>query len=92
MLTRNREITQSNLRRRLDELRSDYRTALGDIEQLPKEYQLVSPAEFKVDSVDDMLGVNSQLGRLATVSTVGAAARYIRQTTHAPLKVVDDAA
>ncbi len=92
MLTRNPDMNETRLYDRLHELLDVYNQSFEIIENLPAEYQLVDPSEFKAETVHEMLTVSGQLGRLATVSSVGAATRYIRQATHAPLKPVADAA
>lgn len=92
MLTRNPDITEASLKDRLEELFDSFNIALDNIENLAPEYHLLNPSEFRVANVEEMLAINGQLGRLAMVSTVGAATRYIRQTTHAPLRLSANAA
>lgn len=92
MLTRNPDMNEARLHDRLHELLDVYNESIDVIEHLPAEYQLINPQEFKAETVHEMLTVSGQLGRLATVSSVGTATRYIRQTTHAPLRPAANAA
>ncbi len=86
MLTRNPDISQRSLQERLKELHEDYHDALSKIDVLPIEYQLIDPEAFRKETVYDLLMINGELGRLAVVSSVGRATRYIRQPTHSTIR------
>lgn len=82
MLTRNKEIPLNSRNNRVNELFDEYSVILEEMQQLPREFHFIDTERYAVDSVEEFLAHDGELGRLATVPTVATSTRYIRQSTY----------
>lgn len=80
-LMRNRQVTVPRLNGRMDQLLEQYQEGLTTIKKLPPEFHFIDPDVYTVASVEDMLMIRGELGRLATKPTVATTTRFIRQET-----------
>ncbi len=87
MLTRNCDISQASRESRVNELFDEYSQTIEGFRQLPSEFHFINLEKHAAATIDEFLASGGELGRIAAVSTVATATRYLRQSTHKQLSL-----